>query len=111
MYYYKLLLVFCDYYRHGDPGMSIRGRAILVDFVRKMGWSGRSSAALQSSKLWDTLYESSGGDIEWGCEPGQFLSHTYKSNGISLEASVQDFIPHGPILMVGSGASLLGNAI
>lgn len=90
---------------------SVRGRA-LMDLVKGFGWGGKAGTQLQTTQLWDKIYESSSGDYEWGCKPDQFLAYDYRYNGFSMYATLNDTLPPGsPVLMIGAGASLLGEAI
>ena len=83
-----------------------------MDMLRHMGWSGKSGTQLQTSLLWNNIYKKSSGDYEWGCTPDQFLAYDYRSNGFSMYASVNDTLPADcSVLMIGAGASLLGEAL
>lgn len=83
-----------------------------MDMVRQLGWIGKSGGQLQTTQLWNNIYKSSVDDYEWGCHPEEFLAYDYRSNGFSMYATIDDTLPlESPVLMIGAGSSLLGEAI
>jgi hypothetical protein len=83
-----------------------------MDLVRQLGWGGKAGGQLQTMQLWNNIYKSSVDDYEWGCHPEEFLAYDYRSNGYSMYATISDTLPsESPVLMIGAGSSLLGEAI